>query len=87
MTPDHEIDWTAAGKLAENWARLCYPETPEGNLARAYLDAMAQRDEATELIEKWLLHYNEEYWEPSPDETEKAARAFLTRHRKTGANK
>jgi uncharacterized protein len=46
MKPDHE----AAKKWAEADRDNYAPDTQIGNLARAYLDAMAQLDKATELL-------------------------------------
>jgi len=84
MKPDHD----AAMKYAKEDQRM---GGLLGVYARAYLDAMAsldkaakERDEATALIERLLEGYNQEYWGPSPDETEKAARAFLAERKSNG---
>lgn len=52
MKPDHE----AAKKWAEADRDNYAPDTQIGNLARAYLDAMAQLDKATELLEAATAH-------------------------------
>ena len=80
MTPDHE----AAKKRAEAECRSpLFPGQDTHNLARAYLDLLAQRDEATELLRDAIDQLER------PDEmaqvVREEVRAFLAKHRKTGA--
>lgn len=83
---DVKIDHEAAKRYAAyigDMARDHACGQDDVNLSAAYLDAMAQRDEATELLR--TLKARLDRYESITGDDYAAIRAFLAKHRKTGA--
>ena len=84
---NNKIDHEAAKRYAAyigDMARDHVCDQDDVNLSACYLDAMAQRDEATELLERayWLVEHFETATYDTKSDWGRLVRAFLAKHRK-----